>query len=235
MRVIRGRCLSGRKLAGFLLLLQSPVLLAQLPPGVYGGVGVGLANFSVEDNDEYCCSYYYSVPDYNDGDESTALDLTLGYRINPYFAAEFVYFDATLEWQESFVYVPGLNDVFNNFVEADVRATQFTALGILPFARVWEAYLRAGIVYSQGDSEQLLLRTSDSAIFRRSLDETSTDLLLGVGIGASPAPAWNLRFEFQFFGVDRDLIGANGSTTINSMMFEFQYRPAGKRQVFEEE
>jgi opacity protein-like surface antigen len=231
MRAIRGRCLAGGALAGLLLLLHSPALLAQLPPGFYGGVGVGLANFSVEGDSDYCCVYYSSFPDYEEGDESTALNLTLGYRVNPYFAAEAVYFDATLEWQESLVYVPLLNDVFNNFVESDVRATQFTALGILPFGRVWEAYLRAGIVYSQGDSEQVLLRTSDSALFRRSLDETSTDFLLGVGIGASPAPTWHLRFEFQFFGVDRDLIGANGSTTIDSMMFEFQYRPAGKRQI----
>lgn len=232
MQVSHRQRYSGRLLPGVALavvgMLGSPELEAQTPPGFYGGAGVGLANFSVEEDDNGCC-YYYGFPDYVDGDESTSTELNFGYRVNRYLGAEFGFFDSTLEWQQNLVYVPVLNDVYNNFVDVDLRTTQFSAVGILPFAQVWEAYLRGGFAYWQGDSSQTLVRASDSSLTRRSFDESGTSFLFALGVGVSPRPAWHLRFEFQLFGVDRDLIGATGSTTVDSMAFSFQFRPAGRR------
>jgi hypothetical protein len=216
-------------LAVTLVLSLGPLAArAQPTPGFYGGAGIGLANFSVEEDDNNdCCYYTYGFPDYEDGDESAATTLNFGYRVNRYLAAEFAYFDSTLEWQQSLVYLPVLNDVDNNFVDVDLSASQFSAAGILPFANIWEAYARGGFTYWQGDSSQVLVRVSDSSLTRRDFDESGTSFFFAAGMAVSPKPAWQLRLEFQVFGVDRDVIGASGSTTVNTIMFGFQFRPEG--------
>jgi hypothetical protein len=231
MNVVQRHRIWGRAfpaLAVTLVFLLCPLAgRAQPSPGFYGGTGIGLANFTVEEDDHNTCCYYYGFPDYEDGDESTATTLSLGYRVNRYLAAEFGYFDSTLEWQQSLVYLPVLNDVYNNFVDVDLSASQFSAAGILPFANVWEAYARGGFTYWHGDSSQTLVRVSDSSLTRRNFDESGSSFFFAAGMAVSPKPAWQLRLEFQFFGVDRDLIGVSGSTTVNSIMFGFQFRPQG--------
>jgi opacity protein-like surface antigen len=212
------------------ILLAPPALQAQPAPGFYGGAGVGLASFSVDDDPYDCCypyGYPYGYSDYDDGDDTSATSLSLGYRVNSYLAAEFGYFESSMEWQQSLVYMPVLNDVYNNFVDVDLRASQFSAAGILPFANIWEAYARGGITYSQGETSQTLVRVSDSSVSRRDFDESGTSFFFAAGMAVSPKPAWQLRLEFQYFGVDRDLISAAGSTWVSSIMFGFQFRPEG--------
>jgi hypothetical protein len=73
------------------------------------------------------------------------------------------------------------------------------------------------------------VRVSDGAILRRSIDESSADFVLAAGIGVTPKPGWHLRFEWQSFDVDRDLIGAQGKTTVDGMRFGFEFHPAARR------
>jgi hypothetical protein len=208
-------------------LLAAPYTHAESPRGAYGGGGLGWASITVAEDD----GDYYYFPTYDEGEEETALALHFGYRLTKYLATEFGYIDTAPQWEETFVYLPELNDVYNNFVDLDIQTGQLSVIGVLPFARVWEVYLKGGIAFWQGDADQLLIRTSDSAVTRRTVTDSSTDFLFGFGIGASPKPAWHLRFEFQSFGIDRDLVNAQGTTTIDSMLFGVQFHPGAKAEA----
>jgi Outer membrane protein beta-barrel domain len=212
-----------------LSLLASTLAAAESPTGFYFGSGVGLASFTVEDESVGCCAGYYYGLGYINGDNATSLDLNVGYRVNRHLAAELEVFDTSPEWRQGLVYFPELNDQYNNFVDADLQAVELSAIGLLPFGRAWEAYIRGGIAFWQGDAAQTLVRVSDSAIVRRSLDESGADFVFAAGIGVSPRPAWHLRFEWQTFDIDRDLIGAQGTTTLDGMQFGFQFHPAARR------
>jgi hypothetical protein len=207
-------------------LIAAPSTQAESPRGLYGGGGLGWAYITVEGDDDY-----YYVPTYDEGEEGTAVALHFGYRLGKHLATEFGYIDTGPQWEETFVYLPEFNDVYNNFVDLDLQTAQLSVIGVLPFARVWEAYIKGGIAFWQGDADQLLIRTSDSATTRRTVSDSSTDFLFGFGIGASPKPSWHLRFEFQSFGIDRDLVNAQGSTTIDSMLFTVQFHPGAKTQA----
>jgi hypothetical protein len=197
-----------------------------VPLGFYGGASIGLASMSVEVDDGY---YYF--PGYEDGEEATAVDVHFGYRLTRYIATEFAYFDSAPEWEDAFVYIPELGDSFDVFVDSDVQAAQFTLLGVLPFARIWEGYIKGGFAYWQGDADQTLIRSSNGEVLRRFVEDSSTDFLFAVGIGANPKPGWHLRLEFQSFGIDRDLVAADGPTTIDSMLFQVHFQPGTKSKT----
>jgi hypothetical protein len=207
--------------------LAAPSTWAESQRGFYVGGGLGWASITVEQSSDY----YYYFPGYDSGEDDTALAFHFGHRLGRHLATEFGYLDTGPEWEENFVYLPEFNDVYNNFVDLDLQTAQLGVIGILPFARVWEAYIKGGIAYWQGTADQRLIRTSDGAVLRRSVDDSSTDFLFGLGIGASPGPAWHLRFEIQSFGIDRDLVNAQGSTSIDTMLFEVQFHPGARAKA----
>jgi hypothetical protein len=86
---------------GLLCLICPSALRAESPPGVYFGTDIGLASFSVEDDNSGCCYYF---PGYIDGDNAISRDLTFGHRVNKHLAAEFEYFDSSPEWEQPLVY-----------------------------------------------------------------------------------------------------------------------------------
>jgi Outer membrane protein beta-barrel domain len=233
MVIVNARREAGLKVLGAglscLSLFVSTDAAAESPKGLYLGAGIGLASFAVEDDSAACCVGSFYVPGYIEGDNATALELNVGYRVSRHLAAELAVFDTSPEWRQGLVYFPELNDVYNNFAETDLQAVELSAVGVLPFGRVWEAYIRGGIAFWRGDSAQTLVRVSDSAIVRRSIDESGADFVVAAGIGVSPRPAWHLRFEWQTFDVDRDLIGAQGTTTLDVMQFGFRFHPAARR------
>jgi opacity protein-like surface antigen len=177
-------------------LLASTHAAAESPTGLYFGAGIGLASLSVEDESAGCCAGNFYFPGYIDGDNATAFELNVGYRVNRHLAAELEYFDSSPEWRQNLVYFPVLNDQYNNFVDTDLQAVELSAIGVLPFGRAWEAYVRGGIAFWQGDGAQRLVRVSDGAILRRSIDESSADFVLAAGIGVTLKPGWHLRFEW---------------------------------------
>jgi opacity protein-like surface antigen len=223
---LRGSTISSR--SEFLITLSMLVLLlasdaaGQSPTGLYLGAGIGSETLSVE-----CCGGYDFG--YLDGDSAIATEFDLGYRVNRHLAAELEVVATAPEWQQNQVYLPDLNDVFNNSVDSDLTIVQLSAIGIMPIGEYWEAYVRGGISFWQGDAAQTLIRISDTSVTRRSLDESGTDLLLAIGIGANLTPAWHLRLEFHTSGIDRQLISANDSTTLDGWRLGFVFRPAARR------
>jgi opacity protein-like surface antigen len=219
-------CSFGVRGAGFLIALAalaSPAG-AQAPLGPYIGAGIGASNVSVEAYEDDDCCYYYGY-EYDQGEEDLAFTVHAGWRLHPYVAIEAGYLDAgEPEWNERFVYVPDLDDVFDTDVVLDLKAGQLSILGILPFGDVWEIYVRAGAAYWWADADQLLVRDFDGAVVERAVNDEGTTFLIGLGFGVSPTPAWRLRLEFQSFSIEEDLLAANDDSTLDTILLETQFR-----------
>jgi hypothetical protein len=197
---------------------------AEATPGFYAGGGVGWSNVSVETSDD---AFF---PDYLTGEDDTAFELHFGYRIGRYMAAEFAYLETGPDWDETF-YVPELEAVYRDVVDLDVRAAELGIVGVLPFARVWEAYLKGGIAFWEADADQTETRLPAGATTTRSMHDSGTQLLIALGVGANLSPAWHLRFEAQSFGIDRDLVLARGRTSIETMLFAAQFKLGAKARA----
>lgn len=207
------------------LLSASVHAAADTPLGFYVGAGVGWGNVSVEDDDYYhsCCNYYGT--DWDDGEEDVGFGAHIGYRFQPYFAAELGYLDAGKpEWDHRDVFVPDLGDYADTYISLDVQAAQLSGLAILPFAQAWELYARFGVAYWWADAEQAVYPLFDDVYYARSVDDEGASFLFGIGVGASPAPRWNVRFEFQSFPVDEELLVEDGDTTIDTFLLQIQFR-----------
>lgn len=208
---------------------QAPAV-TRAPGGFYFGGGVGWANVSVEEDDNYyyddCCYYYDYDYEYDQGEEDTAFSAHIGYRFSPYFATELAYVDAGQpHWDHRDVYIRGLDEFADTEVDVEIQAVQLSALAILPFAGSWEAYVRAGASFWSADAEQAVYPLFSNVYYTNEFDDDGTSFLFGIGLGASPAPDWHLRFEFQMFPIEEELLVASGDTTVDTFLFEVQYRP----------
>lgn len=187
--------------------------------GFYAGAGLGDAEPTSWDND-----YWYS--DIESGDSDTSLSLFAGYRFNRYLAAEVGWFDGgTMGWDQSLVYVPDLLDVYNTDVDLEVTAVNATVIGILPFARVWDAYIRGGAAYYDADADQRLTPSFGGPTVVRSVDDSGADFLFGIGIGVTLFERAHLRLEFQSFFIDEDLVAVEEDTaSVDTILLDVQYR-----------
>jgi hypothetical protein len=203
-------------------------------PGFYFGGGVGATYLSVFDdnnNNDDCCNYNDSY-DYKSSDAYASFTAFVGYRFGRYVAAEVGYFYVdSPEWDENFTYVGDLNDVFTSRVKLDYESAQVSVLGILPFAHIWEAYVRGGAAFSHSQADQHLIRAFDGALFDRSVDNDDTQFLFGIGIGISPTPAWHFRVEATTVAIDNDTVNTNGDASIDGFKVEVQYRPFVRPQA----
>lgn len=198
--------------------------------GFYFGAGVGATWASVfdnnYDNNDCCYYYYYDNYDYESSDAYASLTAHAGYRFGRYVAAEVGYFYVdNPEWDEHFVYVDDLNDVYNSDVDLEYQAVQVSVLGVLPFAQIWEVYVRGGVAFSQSQADQHLVRIVDGAVLDRSVDDDATDFLFGIGAGFSPTPSWHFRLELMTVPIDNDLLNAHGDASLDTVKIEVQYRP----------
>lgn len=200
---------------------------AESPLGFYAGGSIGGSDVSVASDDGF-------FPSYLTGEEDSASELHFGYRVRRHLGAEFGYFEAGPAW-ERFVYPSQFNEVFRYAAELDVRVTQLSVVGILPFARLWEAYAKGGIAFSQADADQALTRMSDGAALATGrLDRSHTGPVIGFGVGASPTPAWHVRLEIQSFEVDGELLSVANPTSIDTWLLSFQYSFGAKVGASEE-
>jgi hypothetical protein len=61
------------------------------------------------------------------------------------------------------------------------------------------------------------------------LDYKDTDPTRGVGAGVTLAESWHLRLEVQSLGIDREVLNARDDTSLDSLLFEVQYRFGARR------
>lgn len=170
--------------------------------GWYAGGGVGISNVYSYTDTCYGC---WGDADY--GENDFAYTFSAGYRFIPYLAVEAAYLDSgAVEWDQDLVFVGDLLDVFNVDAEIDMTSFQASVLGVLPFARIWEVYVRAGLTFWDAESKQVLTRVTDGGVVRRTIDESGTDFLLGVGGGVTLDDRWHIRLDYAFFGIDDSLL-----------------------------
>jgi opacity protein-like surface antigen len=189
---------------------------AESPLGFYAGGSIGASDVSVASDDGFFASHLT-------GEEDSLSALHFGYRVRRHLGAEFGYFETGPAW-ERFAYPPQFNEVYRYAAELDVQVAQITVVGILPFARLWEAYAKGGVALSQADADQTLTRMSDgAALATGQVDSSHTGPVVGLGVGVSPTPAWHVRLEIQSFEVEGELLSVATPTSVDTWLFSFQY------------
>ena len=226
-----------RTAGGFLACLAAGFLAtparAQETPGEWRGIYVGgggmYSTVSVEvDFDDDCygdCDWWGDYSAYDQGDGDYGWSLHLGWRLHRFFALEASYLETgTIRWDEDLVYMPEFDDYYNNRVDFSAQVAEISALGILPFLSAWEIYLRLGAGLWDGTSKQRLDESFGPAVVTRRIDDSGTGFLGGVGIGVTLAKALHLRLEVQSVTIDEDVLSARDDSSIESLLFEVQYR-----------
>jgi hypothetical protein len=127
---------------------------------------------------------------------TTGWGAVLGYRINRYLAGELAYVDfGSVAIQEKydvtdlFPFPIDPPIIFTNDVASRVYGPAVSLLGILPVADGFEAFARAGLLFS--DQE---LRLIPGDFVRTFGDEL---WIIGAGIDVAMTPRWSARFEYQ--------------------------------------
>ena len=127
---------------------------------------------------------------------------------------------ADLAWESGSVDLPqGVDRAKTVF---DATALRVNAVGILPFGRAWEAFVKGGYAYADLDGQQdYSLNGASSA---RDVHDTSARFFFGLGIGATVARVWHIRAELQRFYIDPSWLGVDSDSSIDSLMFGAEYR-----------
>jgi hypothetical protein len=195
--------------------------------GYYLGGGGSYSNVSVKVGDGGCYDdcYWGDYYDYDQGDGDIGYSVHAGLRVHRYVALEVSYLDpGTIRWEKNLVYMPEFNDYYNNRVDFAAQVTEVSVLGIFPFEGGWEIYLRLGAGFWDGQSTQRLDQSFGEKVITRDVNDSGTDLLLGVGVGVTVAKGLHVRLDLQTVGIDEDVLNAQDDTSLDSILLEVQYR-----------
>ena len=196
---------------------------AQETNGWYAGIGVGSSHIEVYRDNWFGLGTWQEGP--GDG---TAL-LLGGYRFGDHVAIEATYVAETdLEWREAFTPVGGLPGLYDSTTVLSTSAMQLSALGILPFADIWDVYVRGGVSWYRADADQRIDDGFGGPTVTRSDHASGADMLLGVGIRASPREGWRVRLEYQFYSIDHALLNVDdGEPTVDTWFLGVDYSFGG--------
>jgi hypothetical protein len=228
---------AGCRIPGTALLLVAALLATSgaraqatdpQPPwrGLYVGGGGAYSTVSVEVYDcDDDCYWWGDYSAYDQGDGDIGWSVHAGLRVHEFVALEVNYLETgSIRWEQDLVYMPEFNDYYNNRVDFSAQVTEVSALGILPLAEIVELYLRLGVGFWDGQSQQRLDQSFGDEVVTRSVDENGTGLLFGVGAGVTLAKAFHLRLELQSVNIDEDVLNARDDSSIESILFELQFR-----------
>lgn len=203
------------KLFLVLLLLAAPVSVRSNdePPetpdadiaGWYLGGGYALNNVFWTEAD-------YGLSQTQRGNSDSGFIISGGYRFNRYLAVELGYLDGG----EPEFHNQLLNDSNGfNIIEIDLaqktEAIELSGIALLPFAKIWEIYIKLGASFWDATSVQTLT-PAFGTVLNRTVDASGTDFLLGVGAGVTVWKNLHLRLEVQAFRTDDELMGLDFET-----------------------
>jgi len=159
-------------------------------------------------------------PDAVDADASgVAWSFAVGYRVNPYLAAEVEYIDfSTTDISEDYTVppTPPLPSQFTRTYSSKVSGPALSVLGSLPVGNGFDVFLRGGVLFA--DREFVF----PSSI---GLDDSfaSTVWLAGAGASWSFANRWAIRAEYQRTGTLEETFLA-GETELERMSLSVLFR-----------
>ena len=155
-------------------------------------VGGGVAATNVFANRDIGLS---AVSERGSGD--TGFVINGGYRFNRYLAVEIGYLDGG---EPSFQKTSTVN------ISQETEAFEATAVGLLPFLKIWEVYMKGGAAFWDASSQQTFGSMTGETAASRLIDKDGIDFLLGVGFGVTVWKKLHLRFEYQAFRTDDELL-----------------------------
>jgi len=133
-----------------------------------------------------------------------------GVRITKHIGVDFaLQHTSDLEWTESLASVSGVPGLYDDHVSFDTNDLQVSGVGILPFAKIWEGFVRLGVDFQRHSGQQVLTNPFGGTLLRRSISGDDITYVTGVGIGVTVGHDWHLRLEFQSLGLDESILGVS--------------------------
>ena len=121
---------------------------------------------------------------------------------------------SNLEWQEHYALIPGLPHNYDTGATFNATSQQLSVVGILPFGKIWEGFLRGGIVrYHVSGRQTLTDAWNNASLAPRPIDRHDRNGAFGLGMSARVRQNWRVRVEFQSFGLATDFLAAPGRDT----------------------
>jgi hypothetical protein len=193
--------------------------------GWYAGVAVDRSSISVL----HGANMYYAP--WESGPSSSGYTLRGGLRVNKHVAVELGFQQKRdLKWTEPFATVSDVPGLFDSHVAFDAAVQQVSALGVWPFARVWEAYVKGGLASYRFTGEQTLTDViSGTALLSRAVSTSGHNYVLGFGVGATFGQNWHASIDVSGFDFDESFLGAAGAhASLGSWSLGLEYR-VGRR------
>lgn len=161
--------------------------------------------------------------------DSSSIDagivVTGGYRWRPHIAFEFGYSGGS---------GPGFSTTATSAcaqtgpcradVEQATSALDASVVAILPFASLWEIYLKIGAAAWDAESSQLITSTDSGASIRRRVDDDGLDLLIGAGGGVALGEHAHLRLDYEVFRTEDELLAVDRDALFEQFSLEFHWR-----------
>jgi len=144
------------------------------------------------------------------GSSDSGFVINGGYRFNRFLAAEIGYLDGGEPTFQTVIVdssVPSLITSVDLMQKTD--AFEATLVGILPFFKIWEIYIKGGAAFWDASSQQVFTPITGGSTTTRQVDKDGVDFLLGVGFGVTVWKKLHLRFEYQAFRTDDELLALN--------------------------
>jgi opacity protein-like surface antigen len=145
----------------------------------------------------------FLTPETTVDDTSVGWNVSLGYRVNKYLAAELAYVNSgeasLMQRYASFTVVPvPFPDIYRGYTVTS-RGPALSVLGSLPLSSQWEVFLRGGVLFAKQEVEtqtNIIDATVPSVLY---LDREFSDEVYTVGAGVQWAflPRWTARLEYQ--------------------------------------
>jgi hypothetical protein len=166
-------------------------------------LGAGISYNDVYSYDDVCYGCYGSAVY---GDSATDFTLTGGYRISEFFAAEASYFSKSeVGWDESAVLVGDPAELF--LVDGNIALESYQLnLLLIGEGDYWQVHLRAGVVFWDAMSDQILTSASSGQVLETSYDSSGSDYTIGIGVGRRFGNDWQVRLDYAYFPIDDRLL-----------------------------
>jgi opacity protein-like surface antigen len=177
MNFILRKALIATACVGFAL----PTIAADIEPGWYLGGGIGEFNVEIDDVDDI-----EETVDRYDTDD-TAYRAFVGYRVNPYLAAEVAYIN--LGNPESTVFT-------DTVLQTEIDGFAPSIVGVLPIGPLFEVFGKAGYYFY--DQEV----TASSPLGRVETSKDAEDFLYSAGAGLNIGQHFNVRLEYEWLDVE---------------------------------
>lgn len=128
-----------------------------------------------------------------------------------------------LQWTESWSSYQSYLTAHTTF---DVTALHASALGKVHMGETFEGYFKAGVAQYQVDGRQVLDTLMTDTALTRDVDASGLDYLLGAGLVIKASPKWRVRIEYQYFMLDRDVLGvrAGDDPSVDTLSIGLDYQ-----------